>query len=113
MAPLGRGDAQSPLGTVSERKGLERASDPARLAEGGPCLAAASKASGPEDPGSEHHHHPPPAPEDVSLTQRVLGSDSTGFPICSDRALPDLSIASKSMRCHWTSPGLGVGRPWL
>lgn len=58
VAHLGRGDAGSPLGTVSERSGLERALDCAGLAEGGLWLATASEASGPEDPWSERFSHP-------------------------------------------------------
>lgn len=58
VAHLGRGDVGSPLGTVSERSGLERALDSAGLAEGGLWLATASEASGPEDPWSERFSHP-------------------------------------------------------
>lgn len=50
VALLGRADISSPLGTVSERSGLERALDSVGLTEGGSWLVTAIEACGPEDP---------------------------------------------------------------
>lgn len=94
MAHLGRGDARSPLGTVSERSGLERALDSAGLAEGGLWLATAREASGLEGPWSERFPHPT---EDVSLTQRVQGSNSADFPVFAERALPAIPSRARSV----------------
>lgn len=103
LGPLGRGDARSPLGTVSERSGSK---DAAGLAEGGPWLATAREASGLEDPWLERFPNPI---EDVSLTQRIQGSSSAGFPVFSGRAVSVLSISRKSLCLNWTSTRLDLG----
>lgn len=81
------------LGLLSKRKRLERASDP------GGRQKAAPEAGGQQGFWSRGPwvRTTPLAPEDVSLTQRVQGSDSTGFPVCSDGTLPALSIQEHAL----------------
>lgn len=91
--PQGRGDAQSPLGTVSERKGLEPASEPAGLGRRRPLLRGSQQNLSSEDRGSERLSR---TTGNVILSQKVQGFCSKGFPMYSDRVLAALSISSKS-----------------
>ena len=77
--PLGRGDAHSLLGTLVEKETAGTGFGPGWAGRRRPLKLAASKASGPGDPGSEQHPSSPrmsvlPRGSRVSIQQVFLSA---------------------------------------